>query len=234
MSKPRRRANLGRIIFITGTDTGAGKTVLTGLLLAHLRHRRVQALAMKPFSAGDRADARLLRDLAGREMTLDEINSFHFRHPVTPLLAARMDGKSVRLADVLESIRENASKCEVLLVEGAGGLLAPLGKKFAFDELIRRVRGEVIIAAPNRLGVLNHTLLTLRALRGIALSEPRVALMGMPLPDASARTNLRVLRECCGSSMAVSIPYLAGDLRLANVVRIRAIAVARQLAGLLK
>ena len=82
---------LKRIIFITGTDTGVGKTVLTALLVRFLRERGVKAVALKPICSGDRADARALRAAMDGALSLDEINPWHFRAPVAPLLAARRE-----------------------------------------------------------------------------------------------------------------------------------------------
>jgi dethiobiotin synthetase len=84
--------------FITGTDTGVGKTVLTALLTRHLRERGVNAVALKPVCSGDRADARALHAASAGALTLDEINPWHFRAPMAPLLAARRERKRVALA----------------------------------------------------------------------------------------------------------------------------------------
>lgn len=230
LSTKRRRC---RIIFVTGTDTGAGKTVLTGLLLACLRHRRVNAVAMKPFSTGNRDDAKLLRKLIGLEMTLDEVNPFHFRRPLAPLISARLEQTSVPIEEVLARIGTASKHCDVLLLEGAGGLMAPLGPGFCLWELIQRLRGEVVIAAQNKLGVINHTLLTLDALRKLKAARPRVALMGCKKPDDSAATNEDLLRECETSATIISIPWLAGDLGSATVIQACARQTGRRLAKLL-
>ena len=79
---------MGKIIFVTGTDTGVGKTLLTALLLQHLRAHGQSALAIKPFCSGGREDAELLHSLQENELTLDEMNPFHFKKPLAPYLAA--------------------------------------------------------------------------------------------------------------------------------------------------
>ena len=79
------------IFFITGTDTGAGKTVLTALLAAFLRGRGVKVAALKPICSGGRADATIIFTALGGRLTLDEINPWHFRAPIAPLLAARRE-----------------------------------------------------------------------------------------------------------------------------------------------
>ena len=97
-----------KIIFITGTDTGVGKTVLTALLLRHLRRSGRAAFAMKPFTCGSRSDAKLLHALQNRELTLNEINPFYFREPVAPLVAAHKQGRDITLRDTLANIQSIA------------------------------------------------------------------------------------------------------------------------------
>src|SRR5579872_3951430 len=116
----------GKIIFITGTDTGVGKTIFTGLLVRHLREQGVHALAMKPFCSGGRADVRLLRAMQDAELTENEINPFYFPEPVAPLVSARRRNRTIPLRKVVQRINEIAARCECLLIEGSGGLFVPL------------------------------------------------------------------------------------------------------------
>src|SRR5450631_3532050 len=114
-------------LFITGTDTGVGKTVLTALLTRFLRESGVHAAALKPICSGGRTDARALHTAMAGALALDEINPWHFSAPVAPSLAARRENKIVKLPQVLAHIRAMQKRFDVLLVEGAGGLLSPLG-----------------------------------------------------------------------------------------------------------
>ena len=125
------------IIFITGTDTGVGKTVLTALLAQFLREHGVNAAALKPICSGGRDDALALCAALGGTLALDEINPWHFRAAIAPKLAARLEKKAVKLAAVLAHIRAIRKKFAMTLVEGAGGLLSPLGENYLHD--IRRV-----------------------------------------------------------------------------------------------
>jgi len=204
---------LQNAIFITGTDTGVGKTLLTSLLLSHLRQTGSSALAIKPFCSGGRADARLLHDLQNGDLSLGEINPFHFSDPIAPLVAARRQHLRIKFEDALAhihsamarlaKIENRKSKLEnpALLIEGAGGLLAPLGElKFSFThhaspitclhslDLIDALNLPLIIVAPNRLGAVNHTLLTLRALQASKSSEIKVVLMDINDPFSSRNT----------------------------------------------
>ncbi|MGA2854514.1 MAG: dethiobiotin synthase, partial [Verrucomicrobiota bacterium] len=182
-----------RTIFITGTDTGVGKTVLTALLVEFLRARGVNAAALKPICSGGRDDARVLHTAMDGALSLDEINPWHFRAPVAPLLAARRERKRVRLAGVLAHVRALQKRFDVLLIEGAGGLLSPLGENFNSGDLIAALGALPLVVAPNRLGAVNHILLTLAALPRGAAATARVVLMSPPKRDAAVATNARLL-----------------------------------------
>src|ERR1039457_2558809 len=144
-----------QLLFITGTDTGVGKTVLTALFVKFLRERGVNAAALKPVCSGNRDDARKIFAAMNGALSLDEINPWHFRAPVAPLLAARRERKQVRLADMIAHIRTMQKRFEVLLVEGAGGLLSPLGENFNSHDLISALRAKPIIVCQNRIGAVN-------------------------------------------------------------------------------
>jgi dethiobiotin synthetase len=185
----------GRIIFVTGTDTGVGKTIFTGLLVHHLRNAGCHALAIKPFCSGGRADVRLLRAMQNAELTEDEINPFYFPEPVAPLVSARKRGRKISLSTVVQRIRKIEARCECLLIEGSGGLLVPLGEGYFVSDLIRELGCEVVVVARNRLGTINHTLLTVAALKDLKVKRMAVALMAVNKMDASGATNGRILSE---------------------------------------
>jgi dethiobiotin synthetase len=194
--------------FITGTDTGVGKTVLTALLTRHLRKRGVNTVALKPVCSGDRADARALHAASDGTLTLDEINSWHFRAPVAPLLAACRERRQVKLADVLAHVRTMQKRFDVVLVEGAGGLLSPLGGNFDSHDLIAALRATPMVVCPNRLGAVNHVLLTLAALPRSASCQARVVLMSPAKPDAATNTNAGMLAEFFDAKRIFELPWL--------------------------
>jgi dethiobiotin synthetase len=202
------RTNHARIIFITGTDTGVGKTLLTGLLLHHLRQGGCHALAMKPFCAGSRADTEFLRAVQDCDLTLNEITPFHFAEPLAPLVAARRHRRSIRLPDVLRRIRRVASRCECLLIEGIGGLLVPLGEGFTVLDLIAKLGCEVVLVSPNRVGTINHTLLTVNALQHIIIPRLKTVLMSCVEADHSASSNLRILAEFLAPTPVFPVRFL--------------------------
>lgn len=216
-----------RLIFITGTDTGVGKTVLTSLLLCHWRAAGCPALAIKPFCSGGRADAELLCALQGGELTLDKVNPFHFPEPISPLVAARRHRREIKFLDALNHIRSVAASLihpsthqsinptPILLIEGAGGLLSPLGEGFNALDLIGSLRCEAVVVARNKLGTINHTLLTVKVLHAAALRSPsrfralvKVVLMGARKEDLSSASNTAVLREQLAPVPLLALPYL--------------------------
>ncbi len=201
-----------QIWIITGTDTGVGKTVFTAWLARFLHERGVNTAVCKPVCSGGREDARLLSAAIGGSLTLDEINPWHFRAPLAPLLAARAESKCVRLPEVVAHIHELARQCEVLLVESAGGLLSPLGEGFDTRHLIGRLRAAPVIVAANRLGAINQLRLTLEALPAAAARRARVVLMNPRRSDAATRTNAGLLGEFIDPARILTLPWLASPV----------------------
>jgi dethiobiotin synthetase len=196
-----------RIIFITGTDTEAGKTVLTALGLCYLQAGGKRVRAFKPFCSGSWNDTDLLRQLHKPSRPREQVSPWFFNEPVAPLIAARHENREVQLHDVLQTIHKAAAAVDVLLVEGAGGLLSPLGIGFNALTLIQEFKPEVLIAGRNRIGIINHALLTIACLESHRLHSWKFALMGGN-QDPSSATNHETLMDCVdgGSERVHSIP----------------------------
>jgi dethiobiotin synthase len=194
-----------RTIFIIGTDTSVGKTAVTALLLAHAQAQGMNVRALKPFSTGGTSDEALLSSL--QKSTL-QINFFHYDEPVSPWTAAKKHNQPLSLDAAIRPIQEHRVSCELLLIEGAGGLLTPLGERFSIVDLIGELNAEVIVVAANRLGVLNHTLLTVEALRNRGINAIRVALVEHAGSDGSRKSNFNDLRELLRGVPIIEIPHL--------------------------
>jgi dethiobiotin synthetase len=219
-----------RTLFITGTDTGVGKTLLAALLTRRLRERGVRVAALKPILSGDRDDARVLQDAADGVLSLDEVNPWHFRVPLAPLLAARKERKHVRLREVVTCVDRVRDSFEVVVVEGAGGLLSPLGEDFDSRELIVALRAIPVVACPNQLGAVNQARLTISALPGALARRACVVLMSPRRPDVATRTNSELLVEFLGGEHVQVFPWMAMKDR---AVRINAAGVRRRLDKLI-
>lgn len=210
------RSAFGRVLFITGTDTGVGKTVVAALLTRRLRQAGVRVAALKPICSGGRGDARALRAAVGGALTLDEINPWHFRAPHAPLLAARAEGKRVRLAQVAAHVRQVQQHFELVLVEGAGGLLSPLGEGFSSRELLTTLRATPVVVCPNRLGAINQVLLVLAALPPAFRRRAIVVLLAPRQANPVSRSNRDLLAERPRADRVVELPELPQRKRLVS------------------
>ena len=201
--------------FVTGTGTGVGKTLFTGLLLAHLRQAGSHALALKPFCSGGRGDAEVLHSVQHADLSLEEVNPWSFERPLAPLIASRMEGSEVPFASAMEHILRMQGRCEVLLLEGAGGLLTPLGHGYSARDIIKALDCKVIIVARNRLGVINEVALTVEALDTGSTQRAKIVLMGGVPGDESVHTNESAIREVVGSEV-LAFPELGPTSCAAN------------------
>jgi dethiobiotin synthetase len=208
-----------KILFVTGTDTGAGKTVLTAMLLAFLRREGVRALGMKPFCSGARDDAQLLHSLQKECLTLDDVNPFYFDRPLAPAAAAGSGGPKVSLTAALRKIRILAGQCDLLVVEGVGGLMTPLGSGYTVRDLIRRLDCKTVVVCLNRLGVINHALLTAEALQNAGVKEFTIVMMGVRKPDISARSNPRMIHQRLPRIPVFCLPYLGKGASTAGAAK---------------
>jgi dethiobiotin synthetase len=216
--------------FITGTDTGVGKTVLAALLTRYLRERGINAAALKPVCSGERDDAHTLHAALHGTLTLEEINPWHFRAPMAPLPAARRERKRVRLSQVLAHVRAMQRRFDVLLIEGAGGLLSPLGENFDSRSLITSLRAAPMVVCPNRLGAVNQVRLTLEALPPSATARARVVFMSPSKPDSSTTANVNLLGDFFDKKRIFLLPWVGGRFNLTH--RLENLRMRKALQGL--
>jgi len=175
-------------LVIAGTDTGVGKTLLSGGLAAALRTAGIDVGVMKPVESGCRIekgkpvpeDAIFLRRMAETRDELGLINPYALEHPIAPALAARREGVVIRIEVVKEAFFQLAARHDLVLVEGAGGLLSPLAEDWSLPRLIEELRAPVLIVARNTLGTINQCLLSVDHARragimvmGIVLNHTR-------------------------------------------------------------
>lgn len=197
-----------RTIFVTGTDTAVGKTVFAASLVYVLRSQKVNALGMKPFCSGSRDDIVALQSVQPGVLTAGEVNPFYFHTPVAPLAVIRQTRRNVPLKDALAKIRRVQEQCDVLMVEGSGGLMSPLGVGYFNADLIRALECELVIVSQNRLGTINHTLLTVEAAQRLEPKKLSVVLMQRGSRDASTPTNYGILHDLLGSTPIIPYPFL--------------------------
>ena len=185
--------------FVTGTDTGVGKTCFTAWLLQSWRAASHRAVGLKPVSTGDREDARLLQEANGNALPLDEINPIHLQAPLAPFVAAKIENRTIDFPTENRRIAKLASQCTHFAVEGVGGWRVPLAENYDVRAWARDLGFPVIVVARAGLGTLNHTLLTVDSIRDAGLTCAGVVLnpgVETPSPDFDLvrRTNLETLR----------------------------------------
>jgi len=160
-------------IFITGTDTGVGKTIVAATLAYALNRRKVNFGYIKPMESGvtdndylvHQSDAALVKKAGSLPETLKEIVPFTFKEPLAPLLAARREGIKITKNKLVSSIKERINPGRLTIIEGAGGLLAPICENYRILDLIKELQFATLIVCRTALGSVNHTLLTLDRLR---------------------------------------------------------------------
>ncbi len=167
-----------RGLFVTGTDTGVGKTVVAAALM-HRYRSRASLRYWKPIQTGteqdnDTAEVRRLACCTSSEI-LDQ--GVRLPNPVSPHLAARLAGQSIELEGVVELVARCPST-DRWIVEGAGGVLVPINRSDMMADLIGLLRLPVLVVARSTLGTINHTLLTLESLRARSLSVAGVVMVG--------------------------------------------------------
>ena len=166
--------------FITGTDTGVGKTFVTCVLLHHLREQGIAAIGMKPIAAGaemtqdglHNEDIDALREASGIPLESEDLNCYLLVEPIAPHIAAANEDVEIDLDVIRQRFDQLAELAEVVLVEGVGGFIVPLGDTIDSADLATDLDLPVILVVGMRLGCLNHALLTQAAIlaRGLTMA----------------------------------------------------------------
>ncbi len=203
-------------VAVTGTDTGVGKTMVACAIAAAGVARGARVRVFKPVETGvedphGARDANLLRAAAQSDQSSEEISAFIFRDPVAPMAAAQIAGITIDLAAMDRAFDAARADADLTVVEGAGGLLVPVTRTESFASLFRRWHLPIVIVAPNRLGVLNHVLLTVRAAQTEDLAVAAVVLHDRPPGewDPSMTTNSAILAELLPLVPITRFPWVA-------------------------
>lgn len=183
--------------FITGTDTEIGKTYVTAALLRDLRARGMAPMGYKPLACGDRSDPRSMREAAGAPgLSLDLINPIYLRAATAPYIAAELEQRTISIPELVEGYRRVAAEYSPVLVEGAGGWEAPLAPGLTMADLAVALQLPVILVVGNKLGAVNHAIMTAQAIRARGLECRSIVLNHMGEEwDAASVTNRRLIEE---------------------------------------
>lgn len=199
--------------FVTGTDTGVGKTLVSCALLRAYAAQGKRVAGFKPVAAGCDAqghneDATMLHAMSTMPLRYEQVNPYGLREAVAPHLAAVRSGVHIEFAPILASYRELAAQAEVVVVEGAGGFLVPLNDRQNSADLARELGLPVILVVGLRLGCLNHALLTVEAVRVRGLRLAGWVANGVDAGMALQAENVAALQERIAAPLLGVIPYM--------------------------
>ena len=220
---------MGSGIFITGTDTGVGKTFFTCALAALLREMGYRVGVMKPTETGCvESDGRLfpedawrLKEASGSEEPIEKICPYRLPEPLAPSIAAERAGVRIDIDHLLSIYHEIALQHDVTLIEGAGGLMVPLLPSYTFADFASTAKLPVTVVAANKLGAINHLLLTLEhaACKGLRVTGYVLNHVGNEFSLAT-QTNRDVLRSLTGNVCLGELPYCSDrNLQASDMAR---------------
>ncbi len=198
--------------FVTGTDTGVGKTTVAAAILVAARQRGLRVAALKPAESGCAedekhrlvpADATLLRAAAGGWQDPADVCPFRLRTPVAPGVAATAEGVTIDLAAIERAV-ERARAADLFLVEGAGGLLVPLTEAMTMADLAAHLGLPLLVVARDALGTINHTALTVEVARTRGLTVAGIVLSACDSSsEAAAQQNAEQIRRLVGPGVPI-------------------------------
>ncbi|MDP6625871.1 MAG: dethiobiotin synthase, partial [Nitrospinota bacterium] len=215
-------------IFITGTDTGIGKTIIAGGITASLKSRKIDVGVMKPFETGiskvngswKLQDGEFLKKAAHINDPDHLITPYCFKNPLAPYAAADLENVRIDLNKVHHAFIELTSRHKFVVLEGAGGLLVPIQKEYLYANLIKDFNIPVIVVARSGLGTINHTLLTLKAAQSYGIKVSGIIFNNYSNRNygTAEKTNPKIIEDLSSIPVLGEMPFLS-NLSLKNLVR---------------
>lgn len=206
-------------IFVTGTDTGVGKTVVSAVIARLLHQKGVNVGVMKPVTSGCieeggrlvSEDAELLRWAAGCDPTDGDATPYLLREPLAPSVAASRENIRIDFTRIQESYERLSARHDFVIVEGAGGLMVPLAGGMLMADLISRLRLPIIVTTRPNLGTVNHTLLTTFAAGQLGIQVKGIIINNYPeRPDTAEESAPHLIASLCGAPILGIFPRMEG------------------------
>lgn len=205
-------------IFITGTDTGVGKTVVAGGLACALKREGLDVGVIKPVETGcietDEGliapDADFLINITGVKDKIDLVAPYRFKEPLAPSVAAEIEGREIDIEKIITSYNLLTKMHDFVIVEGTGGLLVPIWKDLLFIDLIKSLSVPIIIVARMGLGAINHTLLTVRCARSAGIEIIGIIFnhLDNKKDGIAEKTNPNIIKRLCNIPILGIIPFI--------------------------
>lgn len=204
--------------FITGTDTGVGKTIIAGALIRAIHLFGMKPCGMKPIESGCGKegdvlipdDGMFLKQTAHMEEPISIVTPCCFENPLAPLAASEIEGKNVNISEIKKAFYKLSKKYDAVVVEGVGGLLVPIRKNYSVCELAKELGLPLIVVAKPGLGTLNHIMLTVNYARKEGLEVAGVIINYSQSPENSLaeKTNPQLLMKICPVPLLGIFPCL--------------------------
>ena len=198
--------------FITGTDTGVGKTLVTCALLRALAARGLRVVGMKPVAAGIEQgrfpDVERLIEAGNVAAAREWVNPYAFDPPIAPHIAAAHAGRRIEIAAIVAAFHKLAGMADRVVVEGAGGFRVPLNDREDFADLARALALPVVLVVGMRLGCLNHALLTAEAVRAAGLPLAGWVANHVDAAMLEPDANVQALEDRLGCPLLARVPHL--------------------------
>lgn len=193
-------------IFITGTDTGAGKTYVSSLLVKALRAEGVDAVGYKPICCGGREDAYALQHASGGTVDLDRVNPCYLRTAAAPYVAGMFESRELEVPPLIQGAKDLGDDYEVVIAEGVGGWQVPILKDYMVADFAKELGWPVILVVGNRLGALNQTLLTVQSMRSIGVEPAGLIFNHLDDElDTAAITNKGIAEDLTGVPVLMDV-----------------------------
>jgi len=192
-------------LFITGTDTGVGKTHIAARLLHLLRASGIRCAGMKPICCGDRRDAEALLAAGSDCVAIDEVNPVWLKTPAAPIVGTLMEKVTIDIEHILSAFHALQERVEYVIVEGTGGWLVPIRSDYFVSDLAAAMKLPVLVVAQNRLGCLNHAVLTVRS-----VAAHQLRCLGLVLNSTELASDIAVLTNADILKRILNVPLLAG------------------------
>lgn len=201
--------------FITGTDTGVGKTYVTCLLLKAMARAGTKAVGFKPIACGGREDAVQLLEAGNAELTLDDINPVSLSAPAAPYPASLIENRAIEPGELIAKANLIQENHDFIFVEGVGGWEVPITRDYFISDFAVELGLPVILVVENRLGAINHTVLTVKAIQQRGLKCQGLILNNTKEErDSASISNRNVLEQVLGIPVLMEVIHDETDIQM--------------------
>jgi len=212
-----------KAVFVSGTDTGIGKTLITGMLARYLQSQGLNVITQKWVQTGSSlpgSDIKTHLKIMGRRISevsefSNLISPYVFKFPASPHLAAEFERKKIYSGKIVSSFKTLVRKFDFVIVEGTGGALVPLDRKTLLIDLVKKLDIPVLLVCPNKLGAINQALLTIEALKRRKLTIIGMILINLPRQNKRIlKDNQKTIKKLSGIDMLGILPWNKDHLYL--------------------